>query len=608
MLFKRWDQESSTEETNTFLIGLALAHICEVSLASQDSINITSALTSLQSMHEEERRQAMKVLCEYELDYETHRAHPLNAYHLRQALAFFSKREDVDIGVDKEKVAWDKFVAAERKCAETNDVFRAWSHGRLQFSRDVEQVLFLAQRKIAQTIGDVPSFSELKFRFGPGATTNVKRKIANPRNKLGNSLACSEDLAPALSAVLGEMPAWVFSGQPEELESVRVPVEIHAGRLSFVPKNAKTFRSVVTEPVLNGLVQLAIGDLLVGRLKASGLDLKKQERNQALAQLGSLTGELATLDLSSASDLISKELVYHLLPIDWASFLALSRTGVVEYRGSQLRLHKFSSMGNGYTFPLESLIFWALASSATKVACGGLFGNNHNDQVGVYGDDIIVPVGAVDLLIRTLTACGFEVNSSKSFWRGPFRESCGKDYLSGIDIRPIYVKDRLIGADLFRLHNYYKRTWQNELASYVLRHIAEPLQLWGPDGYGDGHLLGEDPSEYLRPHRRTIPANRKVPGGWGGWTFETFSWKPRLDFRVSPGDRVFPLYSIYERYPWVSQPRYEYIRSADLSGLEFQDLGDSPARRFDKSGRLGVSIPGRQGYRRIKIYTLDPQG
>jgi hypothetical protein len=135
---------------------------------------------------------------------------------------------------------------------------------------------------------------------------------------------------------------------------------IDDGKLEFVPKNAKTFRSTVTEPVLNGLTQLAIGDFLFDRLKRSGLDLRDQTRNQRLALEGSLTGALATLDLSSASDTISRELVYHLLPLEWAHFLGLSRTGHIKYRGQRYTLEKFSSMGNGYTFPLESLIFGLL--------------------------------------------------------------------------------------------------------------------------------------------------------------------------------------------------------------------------------------------------------
>ena len=186
------------------------------------------------------------------------------------------------------------------------------------------------------------------------------------------------------------------------------------------------------------------------RLRRFGIDLSSQERNKNLARIGSLTKALATLDLSSASDMISIELVYHLLPIEWVFFLKYFRTPVVEYQGNRHVLEKFSSMGNGFTFPLESLIFYALAISCVEEK--ELF-----DCVSVYGDDIIIPVKYYDTLVQVLTCCGFSVNKSKSFKNGPFRESCGGDYYEGIDIRPVYLKDRLSGFDAFRLHNFFSR-------------------------------------------------------------------------------------------------------------------------------------------------------
>ena len=92
-------------------------------------------------------------------------------------------------------------------------------------------------------------------------------------------------------------------------------------------------------------------------------------------------------------------------------------------------------MGNGFTFPLETLIFWALTASA----CEG-----DVDSVSVYGDDIICPRERADDVIDTLTMCGFKINLEKSFVEGPFRESCGCDYYKGIDIRPFYKKEPVV--------------------------------------------------------------------------------------------------------------------------------------------------------------------
>nr|QDH88333.1 MAG: hypothetical protein H4Bulk474689_000001 [Leviviridae sp.] len=98
-------------------------------------------------------------------------------------------------------------------------------------------------------------------------------------------------------------------------------------------------------------------------------------------------------------------------------------------------------MGNGFTFELESLIFWALCSSVVSHLGGS------ESDVAVYGDDIVVPVDCVDECVRLLEFCGFTLNMDKSFWRGSFRESCGMHYFKGHDVTPLYVKDRVDDQD-----------------------------------------------------------------------------------------------------------------------------------------------------------------
>jgi len=590
--FSRWDQTVSTERSNELLWELASWHLAQV---TEDAATEREHLRDLVS------RGDFLSVCDFRFPYE--RLAPLDAYHLRQVQAFYNKRADIDVGVDKEAVAFGKFEEAERLCAETNSILRMWSSGKFQFLRDVEQVLHLAQRKIATLLGDgVPALSELHIRFGPGATTQVQKRTASAREKLSQTFACSEDLLPVISYCLEEMPGWLPG---EAADKALVPVEIHRGRLSFVPKTLKTDRSIAVEPSLNTMFQAGIGSHLAGLLRRVGVDIRDQTRNQRLAKEGSFTGALATLDLSSASDTVARELVFHLLPVDWALTLDYFRTGEVEYKGRVIKLQKFSSMGNGFTFPLETLIFWALsAASAQAAGCS-------TQDVSVYGDDIIVPVQAYDLLCRVLRAAGFIPNQDKSFASGPFRESCGKDYVSGIDIRPAYVKGSLSGADAFVLHNFYVRTWQPELASIVKTWLSEDLQIFGPDGYGDGHLLGD-----------WAPKRHKRSRGYAGYTFETFTWKPRKSFRLKPGDRFYPAYSIYVSSSEATEARNPYL--SDIHGrnpaggtLEFDARlrGDrlvyelkyrepSTPHSFDGEGNLGVTLPGKRGYKRIEIYTF----
>lgn len=566
-VFTFWMEETDSEYTNELLSQIALMHASKVSLPSKELVTHYIRTGDIAS------------LCDFHLDYESTSTE--DALHLRQIIAFFEKRSDVDLGFDKRENAWSKWLSSESLCRETNEIFSKHRAGNFQFHPRVEAVLHGAQRKIAKILGPVPSLSDIHFRFGKGATTQIAKRNANSRSKLSGGFQCSDSLLPIVDQVLSECPNWAgltFDGG----ESSIVPVTIENERLDFVPKNAKTDRAISVQPVLDGFCQNGIGDFLRARLAAFGVDLTDQTRNQRLAQYGSFTGELATLDLSSASDTIATELVASLLPIDWFLFLDRFRSRKVEYRGDVIKLQKFSAMGNGFTFPLETLIFYALAASCCPKT---------DYWVSVYGDDIIVPSSAYPLLCETLHAVGFIPNAKKSFASGPFRESCGADYLRGIDVRPCYIKNRLSGKDLFRLYNSYIRRDLPEFAALVLTYIDKGLRLWGPDGYGDGHLISDQWTR--QPHRRH--------DGYGGYIFETYIQKPVRKFKASrPGDWVLPSYSIYlapsAQAEECDDDRYDArIRSQDSESRFI----------YDKKGRLGEQLPGVEGCRRIKIYTLN---
>ncbi len=574
MRYSRWDDRASSEESNETLSRLALWHLGQIP-SSTDGKIIADHID----------RRDYHALCHYDLDYS--RISLLEAIHCRQALAFFQKRRDLDIGIDRRVVARDKFIEAEELCSETNEIIKLKNRGEFYFPLDVESILFIAQRKISSILGDLPSFEEINPRFGPGATTQVKKKNASARRKLAQKFACSKEFLPVLSRALGELPGWIPFG---ESDHALVSPVIHRCKVSLVPKSAKTDRVIATEPMLNGMYQLGIGDYMARRLRSAGIDISDQTKNQRLAREGSITGALATLDLSSASDTIAKELVFDLLPIDWALCLSSLRTGSAQAEWGLSELQKFSSMGNCFTFPLETLIFYALAYACVEP--------EDRSKVSVYGDDIIVPTSAFETLCKVLHCCGFVPNKSKSFASGPFRESCGKDYFSGIDIRPCYIKDALSCADLFVLHNFYKRLYNEEAASLVLAEIPAHLRIWGPDGFGDGHLLGD---------WNRLPHKRKL--GWGGYIFDTFTFKSKTDYSILPGDWVLPSYTIYASPPQPGLPGLEASAIAEerrfLQGRQaaFHNVAATTLRY--RRDLLGVPTPGKLGYKRISIYTLS---
>jgi hypothetical protein len=583
--FTRWDQRFSVSESNEVLFLLSEAHVARL----KEHV-VSSEVASLV------RERDFRGLCLYELDYT--RLYDLkpdeqvrNSRHIRQILAFFQKRKDLDVGIDSRKVAWETARAAEELCLQTNQIFRKYNQGGFFFPLDVESVLFRAQRKICAILGDLPSLEDIKLHFGPGATTQVKKKDASARRKLAQMFVCSEEATGLLPEILAEMPLW--SGVSPTKESTIVAVSIHRGRTDFVPKSAKTDRTINVEPMLNSMVQLGIGEHIASRLAKEGVNIRDQTLNQRLAKEGSLNGRLATLDLSSASDTIASGLVESLFPLDWWLFLRSVRTGVATTPDGVARLQKFSSMGNGFTFPLETLLFYSLAYACCNPS-------DHH-EINAYGDDIIVPTYAVPLLQRVLLSCGFLVNRKKSYSEGPFRESCGKDYYSGIDIRPCYIKDSLSGESCFVLHNFYVRTGQPELAQVVLETIDPSLRLFGPDGYGDGHLLGD---YYAKPHNREL--------GWGGYTFETFTHKNRKGFYRLGADYVFPSYSIYVKgdssgiFP-DKVPASRWLRRRSHGSVR-PDQIDSTYVKKDGRWYLTDTLPGYQGYKRIKIYVSHHPG
>ena len=590
-----WLSNWTFNETTTVIKELALAHARE---GGEQGKRIANCITSGDFLS----------LCNYSLDYETSSTHELR--HCRQALGFYQKLDFIDIGIDKKEAALKTFWEAERLCSETNKFFALYEDGRLSIDPRVSAVLHSAARKISRVLGEVPTFSELKYRFGPGATTLSKKRVASIAEKLQAGISCSEDLLPYASRILEELPhlSSLHSScsytQSDGIEVDSVLVTVTNDVVSFVPKNAKTFRSIGVGGTLNLMVQLAFGDYMTERLAAFGVDLRDQSLNQEWACVGSLDDSVATIDLSSASDTIATALVYHLLPLDWAIALDSCRSAKAIIDGKTIELEKFSSMGNGYTFPLESLIFWAISSSACT-----------DNYASVYGDDIIVNSVDAPFVCECLRICGFVVNLSKSYLKGSFRESCGADYHKGTDIRPYYQKKLLNVAELFKLHNFYAR---NELPDYqkiVLTHIPEVFRnVRGPDGFGDGHLIGD---------WKPILHKRMKTHGYGGVFFHTFKQNPVLDDRARrKGDCILPLYLTYA----ASSGEDVLPKPKTWNGLtSYLRLGrrgkclSHPRGRFTYASEPlpervspvdGAFIkmptyPGTQGYRKIKVYTFD---
>jgi hypothetical protein len=211
------------------------------------------------------------------------------------------------------------------------------------------------------------------------------------------------------------------------------------------------------------LFQQGLGAFIEERLNRWSIDLAKQpDYNRSLCRIGSLHGTFGTIDLSSASDSIATTLCEWLLPPSVMKYIRIFRspTTCLPDKREEL-LNMVSTMGNGFTFPLETAIF-AGAVRAVYLSKGitPLMGTElHN--AAVFGDDIVVREDCYFTVIRLLNRLGFTVNDGKSFNSGPFRESCGFDYWEGSNIRPVFIETLETSQDVYSAFNRLAR-WSAE--------------------------------------------------------------------------------------------------------------------------------------------------
>jgi len=328
-----------------------------------------------------------------------------------------SKSNHIPTGIDLREKALEKFYEGEELCKQTN----------VRLAANTSPPLFhKISELVEQTIGNLSKrdldFIETRFRHGPGATFGTKGMGSVRSDKYRQQPTLTANLVSFARCIMGAR----WADQHASCEVVK------GNRFTSVPKTSKTDRGICIEPMLNVYTQLGVGELLKRKLLAVGCNLRDQTHNQFLAQKAK-SWELATIDLSLASDTISSLLVFKLLPPRWFELLDLLRSHkTILPDGTTVSLEKFSSMGNGFTFELESLIFLCIAKAIVPKSEWGL--------IGVYGDDIVVPQRYANQVIEGLKLCGFVPNKSKTCLAGAFFESCGTDWFNDKPVRPFYLK------------------------------------------------------------------------------------------------------------------------------------------------------------------------
>lgn len=265
---------------------------------------------------------------------------------------------------------------------------------------------------------------------------------------------------------------------------IREKLVQRGSRGSSVYKNSQKRRFINVECFLNVVLQKVAGWSLRQCLKTNAkcdLDLGQDLHKALISQPG-----WSTVDWSNASDSILTWLVQQLLAKNKRVYKILDRTRSQfvlidtpfvnpEGKSDHLKLyhhpHKFSSMGNGFTFELLTLVNLAIVRVLDPDAT-------------VYGDDVILRSVYANDFITHMTAVGFVPNLKKSFINKPFRESCGGFFLDGYGyIRSYDFKWNFNIADCIITCNKLGRIirenpdWEHRLKQRIVETHEEVMRL-----------------------------------------------------------------------------------------------------------------------------------
>lgn len=361
---------------------------------------------------------------------------------VRQLTLMFGKIE-LECSPARVRNAFAEFVQCEK---DVRDADRKMTDDVRSDFRRIARLLFADLfSSVDKTVHD----GGLVPRHGPGATADGLKG-----NRKFNQTVWPRRLEELFPAVEFLYPSYTFWKEAQRVNILEPGAEMPV-RVITVPKTLKTPRIIAIEPTAMQYVQQALLEQIVEGVRKdsvlySFVGFDDQVTNQVMAQRGSLHGDLATLDLSQASDRVSNQHVRDLLrDHPWlAKAVDAARSRKADVPGfGVVRLAKFASMGSALCFPFEAFVFLTVCLMGIEKSRGQRFTRKSIralvGQVRVFGDDIIVPQDTVSSVVASLEFFGFRVGRDKSFWNGKFRESCGKEYFAGRDVSIVRVRREL---------------------------------------------------------------------------------------------------------------------------------------------------------------------
>lgn len=380
----------------------------------------------------------------------------------------------------KTAAAIEQFFSIEATCGDTARRLHDYTN-RASADEHLRALLLKARSLLLDIVGPFRwEYFAHHCRFSGGSSTEASRKESHPSRKWGNASEITLSALPYWQAWCKWANLTMTScDNQDSWDDLSRPVSICQWNKVFtVVKNFLKRRTAAAEPPLNMFLQLGLGGLYKWCAQREGLLLPDaQQQHQRLAREGSLKRTLVTRDLRAASDSVGVVHIDTLWPEDHAKVICDLRSPLGRYEDRVFPYEKVSSMGNGYTFEVETLTFYVLV----RAVCG------RDAVVSVYGDDIIYPVEFESEVKQLFEFCGFAENPEKTFAIGPFRESCGGHYFNGDDVTPFYVERLPTNVpEVIDLHNrvveWAERAGSDAFVRPILiacRRLV-PRRYWGP--------------------------------------------------------------------------------------------------------------------------------
>lgn len=374
----------------------------------------------------------------------------------------------------------------------------------------------------------------------------------------------------------------------------------------FVPKDSRGPRVISKEPADAIRYQMSFFDWLSTSLEKSSrgrILFYDQSVHRELARQGSLTGNWSTFDLESASDRVRFDVVLRLFRnLPSKEFLLQCRSEFSRLpSGRVVALKKLSGMGSGLTFPSMALLIHVTVSEAISKHFRIPF-REAMDNVYVYGDDLIVPTIASDLVAGALSKVGLKLNKHKSFSRGKFRESCGADFYKGSDVAPVRCK--LTNASLTVLNGKYLSVPRRAEADLSIERHCRELVKAGLHKASDYLYRLFETFRYKLP---LVTGDDPTLGRYSLYGHGVSIQKPMRSFYPVP---VRPTWSERKRnsvYVYNILAEYLIPRGETFKTLErSRDLRDFLDSNFFNAKSVGLAVPRRVKLKSITVGSLAP--